>query len=383
MAKHDRSKGMHPRFDLVGKTLLIRISNAWSGIDSPDHWRFMPGINKQKNYEQIDVHNIVVIWNIFEACITEAGSFIWFQNEIWRQFPTLKEIPVSYVLNSGTSINNESNVTLPNTLHYIGTFELSTKLLHDLWPSWHHNIPWQPYTKQILYTPGKLRPLRYLAMKNLIEFFPENLTYVLNRNLAGEGIPPNLDSQELQLNTWIKSTESMIKENGLLCDKFEDQVLPFMLKYENDIIDSTSLHINNWSQLIGYKNLETTSISAVVETTPGENFYTEKTNACIVAGRPFIHYTPHPETDYLERLGYKLFYNQPDKDYHSMNKWIENFIIRPDVDRTKETIQHNLSTLERNVTEYHKTMASVMPEWSTLSPQSQIDILTTFLKINT
>jgi len=383
VANHNRTrkKEMGPRFDLVGKTLLIRISNVWSAIDERDHWNCMPGINKQENYERVDVHNIVVMWNVFEACVSEAGSFIWFQEELYRQFPSLVDIPCNYVLNKGTDITNYSEVELPDTLHYIETFEISTKLIYDLWPSWHHNVPWQPFTKQILYTPGKLRPFRYLAIKNLLHYFPDNVTYVMNRNLAGEGMPVD-PNQKQQLNDWIESTRTMINEYGPRTINFENEVYPFMLKYESDLVDSVQLNINNYTQLIGYRLAETTSISALVETCPGSNFFTEKTYACIVAGRPFIHYSEEHGTDYLEKLGYKLFYNQQDRDYVHMNKWLEKFLISPDVDTIQETIQHNLNTLDNNVAEHHKTMSALMPEWPTLSEQSQIDILTTFLKIN-
>lgn len=384
MAHHDRTrkKEMGPRFDLVGKTLLIRVSNVWSAIDEPDHWNCMPGINKQENYERVDVHNIVVMWNVFEACVSEAGSFIWFQEELYRQFPSLVDIPCQYVLNTGTSVSNHSKVELPNTLHYIETFGLSTKLLYDLWPSWHHSVPWQPFTKQILFTPGKLRPYRYLALKKLLQHFPNNLTYVLNRNLPGEGMPTN-PNQKQQLNAWVESTRNMINEFPPKTINFENEVYPFMLKYENNLIDTVQLNINNYTQLLGYRLLETTSISVVVETNPGDNFFTEKTYACIVSGRPFIHFSKQHNTEYLEQLGYKLFYNHSNTDYYSMNLWLENFLISPDVDTIKETIQHNLNTLESNVAEHHKTMTSIMPEWPTLPTQSQVDILTTFLKINT
>lgn len=357
-----------PKFDAVGTTLIIRISNQWAHISTEDVWVDFPSKHNTEDYSQIK--QIVVVWNTFENCVTTNASMIWFKQELIKQHPNFSNIPCNFLCCSSIEINPSppgcpNNIKNDN-LHFVDTFELSTKLLYDLWPNWHHKVSWHPYTKKILFLPGKLRPHRYLVLKGLLNYFPENITFTLNKQLVA-----NYGKIEIPIEEWLNETARLYDGSGIDYREVRD----FMIEHETDPIDTALLRINDYTQLISKQFLETTSISVIAETHPKTNFITEKTYACIVAGRPFVQYEDFPNRQ-LESRGYQMFYKG-----NNMHRFLEDFIINPNVKEVQDIIKHNIDVLNTNVNNAHKKISNIFPEWNDLDSQKQVDMLTTFLSI--
>jgi hypothetical protein len=64
-----------------------------------------------------------------------------------------------------------------------------------------------------------------------------------------------------------------------------------------------------------------------------------------------------------------------------MHRFLEDFIINPNVREVQDIIKHNIDVLNTNVNNAHKKISSIFPEWNDLDTQKQVDMLTTFHSI--
>ena len=360
-----------PKFQLIGKTLTVRLDNRWpsAGLHSIQK---MPNTGKLTVYPEHTVEQVLVICSLYEPTRFRQPFFSEFADSLHSHNPELAAIPLHYLVHSDAEpVNNTSE----HTVTVIDSFELTTKLIYDLSVHKHGNTPWHPYTQRVLFLPGKLRPARFTVLQELMREFPTELVYTLNRRLVCNVGPMSTEQQ--QLNWWITDIKKMYS-NDRHTGISAEEVVEFALAHETEIMDTDLLRMHDHTQMFSQAQLETTSLSAIVETVPWKNtqFYTEKTYAPIAAGRPFVHY--HGVDDYLEHRGYQLYC---DSEPGTQTEFTRQFLHEPDVHTAQATIQHNLHTLQRNCEHTVNSIVSVFPEYADLTAQQQIDVLITFRTI--
>ena len=359
----------YPKFELIGKTLTIRLNNEWFHA-TESSLRNFPNEGKKSVYNQKEIDQILVICNLFETSQCHSDVFAWFTQELTRQNPELSNTQIHFLVHNDVRFITGSRDSCADNVHFIDSFELTTKLIYDTSHFKHNRTKWNPCTKQVLFTPGKLRPARYQALKDLMHHFPDELVYTLSRYLICNIEP--MSTEQKQLEWWLNDIQSMYKKHpsGIPAE----EVVEFALEHETDTSDTDQLRMHDHTQMLSKHHLETTSLSVLVETVPwmSTEFYTEKTFACIAAGRPFLHY--HDVSNYLAHRGYRLFCCNTDDKI----QFIRNFLHQPDVASVEDTITHNLRTLNRNSNNTILQIAELFPEYTQLSKQQQIDTLITF-----
>jgi len=353
-----------PKFNIVGQTLVVRLDNEWPNAGSHSLNK-LPNEGKLDSYCDHNLARIVVICSLYEPTHYRPNFFSEFAHSLRTHNPELVTTPLHYLVHCDAELGD----TQDHSITQIDSFEYTTKLIYDLSTHKHGNTTWHPYTKKLLFLPGKLRPVRYTALRELLEQFPHELVYTLNRRLVCNIDPMHTDQRHLDW--WIKNITQLYHNHpsGISAE----EVIEFALAHETEPSDTDRLRMHDHTQMFSQQQLETTSLSVIAETVPWmtRRFFTEKTYAPIAAGRPFAHY--HELGPYLHTKGYRLFCNTKHK-----TQWIRDFLYQPDIEHTLDTITHNLRTLHNNCADTLNKIVEVFPEFGELSPQQQINTLITF-----